>query len=178
MNLFELQREVSDEFPTFRIVGKTTNRFMQVLNVLLLIVTFGQQKTFMTHFITTIGTTMYVPADWILWSDMRRMSILRHERVHMRQARRYTTPLFFFLYLVPFLPVGLAYCRARFEWEAYTESMRADREYNGPAILGNALYKASIVDHFTTGQYGWMWPFRKTVEGWYDAAAKDILASS
>jgi hypothetical protein len=131
----------------------------------------------MTDFITTIGYTVYVPDSWLSGGDEGRIMVLRHERVHMRQRRKYTMPLFTFLYLVPFFPLGLAYFRARFEWEAYTESMQASVDYHGKVILRLAAYKENMVQHFISGQYGWMWPFRKTVEGWYDEAARKILGA-
>ena len=51
-------------------------------------------------------------------SDIARTVLLRHERVHLRQRRRYGFLPFAILYLIPLLPLGLAYFRARFEWEA------------------------------------------------------------
>ena len=31
------------------------------------------------------------------------------------------------------------------------------------------------MSQFTTPAYGWMWPFRETVEGWYDEAVERVL---
>ena len=106
------------------------------------------------------------------------MAVLRHERVHMRQRRKYTMPLFSFLYLFFPLPIGLAYFRAKFEWEAYEETMRAVYEYCGPDFLKREAFKENVISHFTTAQYAWMWPFRSTVEKWYDEAVRKILSNS
>lgn len=171
-----LVNEIRAEFPSFKIINKTDSFFMKVLSVLLLIVTGGKQNMFMSAFVTTIGYTVYVPDGWLSGPDASRVSVLRHERVHMRQRRKYSMPLFTFLYLVPFFPLGLAYFRARFEWEAYAETMQAAVDYHGKVILQLPLFKANIVRHFTTGEYGWMWPFRSTVEKWYDDTAKKISA--
>jgi hypothetical protein len=169
--------EVKKEFPTFSIVYKDESWFMKLLDVLLRVVTFGSMKVFMTSFITTIGYTVYVPMSWGVMMEHDRIEVLRHERIHMRQRRRYSAPLFTFLYLVPFFPLGLAYFRARFEWEAYTESMKAVHEIHGAQALQNPKYKEQIVSYFVTGAYGWMWPFRATIERWYDEAANRILSS-
>lgn len=175
MDLAQLVFETRMEFPGFMIKTKSSSFFMKVVAFLLLIVTFGSQKKFMTTYVTTIGKTVYVPDDWNTWEDPRKIIIIRHERVHMRQARRLTFPVFALLYILLPLPLGLAWFRARFEWEAYTESIRAARDVYGDFVLSDANYRASIVGQFTTGAYGWMWPFKKTVERWYDAAVLKVL---
>ncbi len=167
---------VKTEFPKFTIVPKTESWLMKLIAFLLLVVTFGKQKTFMTGYITTIGTTVYVPDGWNGWAETRKLAVLRHERVHMRQAKKYGLFLFAIAYLLLPLPLGLAYCRARFEWEAYEESMRAASEQHGLRLLDDVRYKASIVNEFVTGAYGWMWPFRGKVEGWYEGSKTKITA--
>ena len=174
MTYVEFVNAVRAEFPSFKIVNKSDSFFMRTLSLLLLVVTFGQQSEFMTAFITTIGYTVYVPDSWMDGADEGRISVLRHERVHMRQRRKYSMPLFTFLYLVPFFPLGLAYFRAKFEWEAYEETMRVAVEYHGKVILKLPIFKENILSHFTTGQYGWMWPFRKTLERWYAASVTKL----
>jgi hypothetical protein len=79
-----------------------------------------------------------------------------------------------FLYLLPFFPLGLAYGRARIEWEAYTETQRATAELLGRDALHSRALRERIVGRFTGPDYGWMWPFRKQVERWYDAAVAQI----
>jgi hypothetical protein len=176
MTLDDFNRTTLQEFPGFKLVYKEESLLMRFLAKLLWIVTFGQQKLFMTHFTTTVGQTIYVPLGWDLKNPLQQLQVLRHERIHMRQAARLTFPLFMFLYLVPFFPLGLAYGRARLEWEAYTESMRAIRDQYGDEALHDARFRQSIVDMFTTGQYGWMWPFPTTVDRWYTETMMLILA--
>ena len=79
-----------------------------------------------------------------------------------------------FLYFVPFLPLGLAYGRARLEWEAYRETLRATAELCGLERAQSKALRAGIVGRFTGGDYGWMWPFRRQVEGWYDLALAEL----
>jgi hypothetical protein len=169
-----LKKQISEEFPSFQILPKDGSWLMKAINVLLIIVTFGQMKTFMKSFITTMGDTVYVPENWSSWPPFSQAAILRHERVHMRQARKYTRPLFSFLYVMAWLPMGLSWWRAKFEKEAYEESLRAYSEY-GSDISNNVVLKKNMVNHFVSAEYGWMWPFKSSIEAWYDAAVKKIL---
>ena len=57
----------------------------------------------------------------------------------------------------------------RFEREAYEESIRSAARMFGRAQVEDAGYRAHVVLQFTSGSYGWMWPFRAAVERWYDA---------
>lgn len=176
MDLTQFMFDTRVEFPRFQILHKSDSGFMKLIARLLLIVTFGQQKTFMTSYVTTIGQKVYVPDGWNRWQDQAKLSVLRHERVHMRQARKYGMLAFSILYLLVPFPLFFAYYRAKFEWEAYEESMRAAAEYNGSRILDDKKYKRSIFEHFTTGAYGWMWPFPAMLEKWYEESKQKILS--
>jgi hypothetical protein len=83
-------------------------------------------------------------------------------------------PLMTFLYLVPFLPLGLAYGRARIEWEAYAETLRATAEIAGPEAARSGELKKRIIGRFTGPDYGWMWPFERQVSRWYDAVLGEL----
>lgn len=169
-----IEQEIAEEFPRFRMVSKEDSPLMRAIDVFLRVLTFNRMSAFMTSYVTTLGTTVYVPNRWTDWSLTARASILRHERVHMRQAQRYGLLLFAFLYLCPFLPVGLAYFRARFEFEAYVETMRAAAEAGTRITSGP--FKDHIIDQFVGPAYGWMWPFRTQVTRWYTEAAIMVLA--
>lgn len=134
-------------------------------------------KTFMTSFTTTIGSTVYVPSGWETeWNDISKITILRHERIHILQKKRYTMVLFSILYLfIPF-PIGLAWFRKKFEQEAYEESMRATAEMRGAIYLGLPEYRDHIIGQFLCANYLWTWPFRKSIEAWYDQTYKKIEA--
>ena len=174
MNLHDLLLELKAEFPKFRLMPKSDSTFMGVVYVLLCIITFGGARgSFMSKFVTTIGSTVYVPDGWGTWPEEEKVTILRHERVHLRQAKRYGHILFSFLYLFFPLPLGLAYFRAKFEKEAYEESMRSDAETYGLTVF-NEKYKAFITSQFTSSMYGWMWPFKSGIDAWYDAAVKRV----
>jgi hypothetical protein len=76
--------------------------------------------------------------------------------------------------LIPFFPVGLAYGRARIEWEAYTETIRATAEIRGLAAARHPDLRHHILKQFTSGAYGWMWPFPRMLNRWYDDALRLI----
>jgi hypothetical protein len=162
------------EFPAFRIVPKHDNLFSHAIDLALKVVTLGAQRRYLTHYHTVIGYTLYVPPGWAQMSDIARVILLRHERVHLQQRRRYGFVLFAFLYLVPFLPLGLAYGRARLEWEAYRETLRATAELQGVASLADGRLQDEIVRRFVGGDYGWMWPFPGRVRAWIDEALAEI----
>jgi hypothetical protein len=166
------------EFPRFRIVDKAGSRFSMLIDAALRLVTLGAQRHYMTRYHTVIGDTLYVCGAWHTMSDVARVILLRHERVHLRQRRRYGMLPFALLYLIPFLPLGLAYGRARLEWEAYTETLRATAELRGLDALADAALRREIVRRFVSGDYGWMWPFSRTIERWFDQAVQEIAKTS
>jgi len=167
--------EMRAEFPHFTLVYKRDSWVCHVLHVALLVVTLGGQRLFLTGYYTVLGDTLYVPDSWDQLGDADRVILLRHERVHLRQRRRYGSLGMTLLYLLPFFPLGLAYGRARIEWEAYTETLRATLELRGEHALRSPALKERIVSQFTSAAYGWMWPFKATVEGWFDEAVERVV---
>jgi hypothetical protein len=161
------------EIPGFRIVRKAESRLHRAIDVALRAVTLGRMRAYLDGYQTTIGRTIYVTADWDALDPLQRYVTLRHEAVHLRQFRKLTLPVMALLYIFVPLPLGLAYCRARLEWAAYAETIRAAAETWGAHVPRGAGYRAHIVDQFVGPSYGWMWPFRRTVERWYDR----VLAS-
>jgi hypothetical protein len=170
----QLIREITEEFPRFRIIKKDQNRFSRLIDIALRLVTLGGQNQYLTHYHTVIGNTLYVPLSWESASDVDRAILLRHERVHLRQRRRLGMVLMTFVYLVPFFPLGLAYGRARLEWEAYTETLRATAELCGLQAVRSSSLRDKIVERFTGSAYGWMWPFKSQVNRWYDRVISEL----
>lgn len=155
--------EIEEEFPKFNLVNKENSFLCKIINRFLILITFGKNTNFMTHYVTTIGNTVYVPKDWWFdWDEYRKISILRHERVHLRQQRRYTRPIFSLLYLFFPLPTVFAWFRLQFELEAYTETCMCMYEYGlNPLKKENRDW---IVDQLTGSSYFWTFPFRNYVE--------------
>jgi hypothetical protein len=165
--------EIRSEFPDFRIVKKPDSALQRAIHTALVVITLGAQRRYLDGYQTTIGQTVYVTSDWDACPALDRYVTMRHERIHLRQFARYGLVLMSFLYLfVPF-PVGIAWFRARLEWEAYAESIRAQVEVHGRGAAAEPRFRERIVSQFTSGAYGWMWPFRRAVESWYD----DVLRS-
>jgi hypothetical protein len=169
-----LIRDMAREFSGFRIVAKRASALSRLIDVALKLVTFGGQREYMTRYHTVLGNTLYTPECWETTPDLERLITLRHERVHLRQRRRLTFPVMAFVYMIPLFPVGLAYGRARLEWEAYEETLAATFELKGPEALREPSLREHIVRRFTGADYGWMWPFRSVVERWYDEAVQKI----
>jgi hypothetical protein len=94
----------------------------------------------------------------------------------MRQFRRFTLLGMAILYLLVPLPMGLSYFHARFEKEAYAESMRAASEIYGGDHIETARYRDRILEQFYGPSYGWMWPFKGHLNRWYDSIVEEIRA--
>ena len=152
-----------------RVVRKTTFRHQRLADLGLRLVTFNGQNKYLTHYVTTLGHTIYVPDDFDEWPAAHRYQILRHELVHVLQFERYGWIGMILVYGVLPLPMGLAYGRARLEWEAYAETLRAVAEMQGLAAARAPELREMIVLRFTGPDYGWMWPFPTMVRGWIAA---------
>ncbi len=174
IDLDKLIAEIKSEFPNFTVIPKADSLLMKWINLFMLLISFGKNQ-FMDDYITTIGTTVYSNNGWDGMKLETRATVLRHERIHMRQQKRYTWPLFAFLYLFPFFPVCFAYFRARMELEAYAETVRADLDYYGTNVIWSDKYKSWLVSQFTGPGYCWMFIFPKTVEKWINAAIDDAV---
>ena len=169
--------EIRQEFPAFRIVAKRDDRLSHLIHWALVLVTFGGQRSYLSHYHTVLGFTLYTPETWESTSDLDRVIVLRHERVHLRQRRRYGFLLMAFLYLIPFFPIGLAYGRARLEWEAYAETLRATADLKGLAAAEDESLRKALIARFTGSAYGWMWPFPAAVSRWYDEVIAELAPS-
>ena len=140
--------------------------------------TLGGQRTYLTHYVTTLGHTIYVPDDFDGWHPDHAWQVLRHELVHVDQFERLGWIGMIVVYGLFPLPAGLAWGRARLEWEAYRETLRAVAELEGlDAARASALHE-HIKARFTGPDYGWMWPFPRAVQRWIDEALIDIEAEA
>lgn len=169
-----LLEDLRREFPGLRIVDKAEDGFSRLIDRALRVVTLGGQSAYMTRYVTTMGRTIYLPSGWSLRSPESRYITLRHEAVHLRQFRRMGRVGMSVAYLLPVLPLGLAYGRARLEWEAYAETIRATAEVHGLDAAARPELHAYIRRQFTGPAYGWMWPFDGIIQGWIDRALRDL----
>ncbi len=102
---------------------------------------------------TTIGPrTIWAPVGTDLSSIEAYATVIRHELVHARQARRW--PVFWQLsYLLLPLPFGLAWCRWASERQAYLVQLRA-----GTMTIDEVV--TTLWDN-----YGWCYP-RSWMRAW------------
>jgi hypothetical protein len=168
--------EIREEFPSFELRYKKDSGLQRAIHVALAIVTFGGQRIYLTGYYTAMFGKLWVPESWDRMPDLDRYVLLCHERVHLRQRRRMGDVGMTFVYLIPFFPLFLAYGRARIEWEAYAETLRATAEVYG--LPAAERLREHIVGRFVGGEYGWMWPFPRTIHRWFDEAMATLRASS
>lgn len=166
--------EIAKEFPTFVIRYKSKSRLMKTAGFLLHMLSGGKADSFMSNFVTTLGTTVYVPNAWMGMTPEKRVVLLRHERVHMRQQKRLGMARFLFMYLLWPVPIWFAKKRRDFEREAYTESIKADHYFYGFIYVDTAEYKEFIVTDFSGPCYMWMWGPRKDNERWFDDTLRQL----
>jgi hypothetical protein len=172
----KLVEDLRAEIPGFRIVRKDRSALHRAIHKFLVVVTFGKMTSYLDSYQTTIGKTVYVTADWDQTDPDSRYCTLRHEAIHLRQFRRFTVPGMALLYVFLPLPLGLAWFRAYFEKEAYAESIRAATEVYGRHYPRGTHYRERIIEQFVGPSYGWMWPFRKSMERWYDRVLATVDA--
>jgi len=176
MNLFprseELIESIAREFPSFAIRKKSSSSLQRSIDIALRVVTFGQMRTYLSHYHTVLFGTLWVPDAWERMADLDRYVLLRHERIHLRQRARMGDFVMGVVYLFPFFPIGLAYGRARIEWEAYIETIRATAEVYGMDRARSL--REPILSRFIGPDYGWMWPFPRTLNTWFDRALATV----
>ena len=165
-----LEQHIKKEFPKFEIIDKRESKLMKLLSKVLFF-----NKTFMTSYITVIGSKVYVPKmPWKKTNPFSAISVLSHEWVHMKYGKQLgfmfkllylfpqiLTPLFllgfwnpwFFLFALCILPFP-ALWRAKFELRGYAISM---------AVSWWLLDRRPDFDfyakQFTGPAYYWMYPF-------------------
>jgi len=166
--------DVQREFPAFAVLPKRGRALQHAIALALAVVTFGGQRHYLTRYHTVLFGKLYVPEAWRRMSDDERYILLRHERVHLRQRRRMGDVAMAFVYLVPLLPLFLAWGRARIEWEAYVETIRATAEVHG--LEAARALEQEIVRRYVGPDYGWMWPFPRTIRGWFREVIAELEA--
>lgn len=156
------------EFPSFRLRDKRDSRLQRAIGALLRAVTLGGMTTYVSGYHTVMGGTLWVSEGWSQMGDLERYVLLRHERIHLVQARRWGVVPMGVAYLLFPLPLGFAYARARIEWEAYLETLHALVEVRG--LEAARSQKDWLRARFVGPDYGWMFPFAARFDRWFDDA--------
>ena len=146
-----------------QLLPKAESRLNRAIDKILRVLTLGGQSRYMTDVVTTLGKRIYLPESWESIDPDERYCILRHERVHVAQFRRYTWPGMIFLYILCPLPFAFAPGRAWLEWQGYRETLTATWEVFGPERASAASFEDDIVRRFTGPDYGWMWMRGRTI---------------
>jgi hypothetical protein len=167
-----LLEEIRGEFPEFEIRPKRGSDLQRAISVALAAITLGGQRHYLTRYHTVLFGKLYVPDTWAGMHDDARYVLLRHERVHLRQRRRMGDLAMAFVYLVPFFPLFLAWGRARIEWEAYAETIRATAEVHG--LDAARALREEIVARYVGPDYGWMWPFPGVIRRWFGEVLEEV----
>lgn len=195
MSFQQLIEAAQKYFPDLQVKYKDQSWFMKLLGTLLFF-----NKAFMVSYTTTIGSTIYFPNEPFV--NVRPVSsavVLLHELVHVKDAKKFSKPLFGFLYLSPqiitllciplfliswklALPLLLlcaspvpSYFRMYFERRAYCISLYAvnalGKKLNFDPALDNQ--KKFILTQFKGPFYYFMWPF-SSLDKYFDNVVDKI----
>lgn len=157
--------------PSGAIVLVKSGWFWTALHYIVMAITFGGNRRFLTGYWTTLGRYIAAPVGTDITHPAHE-PVLAHEEIHVGQFRKFGLGLpelgiipMGIAYLFLPLPIGLAWCRWAFERVAYAEGIRA------AVKLGRSRERLidSAVRQMTTGAYGWTWPFSGAVRRWFEA---------
>lgn len=110
---------------------------------------------FMGRAWTTLGRTIYAPTTVDLSQGLKAYeAIVRHELVHVEQWKRWWL-LMWVGYLLPLLPLPIAYFRWRIERRAYLVNIRAGRSVDD--VVNDLWWR-----------YAFCWP-RSWMRSWFNA---------
>jgi hypothetical protein len=150
------------EFPKLRIYHEKSWWLNIIFNAPLL------KKLRWFNYTQTIGSNIWLSNNWDSYSPSSQMCILRHERQHLLQFKKYGLLGMVFLYLFVFFPIGLAYFRAKFEREGCFETIRARIQYYGDMSEVKEGCRQSYLNALVRASYLWAWPFKKKVLAWFE----------
>lgn len=166
----------------FDIKFKNNSLFMKILGFIMFF-----NRDFMTHYITTIGNTIYFPNQEMLKdNELNNCAVLAHELRHIQQNKKYGLlyslgylfpqilivfsllaffNLWFLLFLVCALPIPAIF-RMIFEREGYKTTIFIFYLYlaqkNTDVARVNSIINNNINfanEQFTSSAYYYMWPF-------------------
>lgn len=127
--------------------------------------------SFLTDISTTVGSTIYVCANWNQLSAKDAKLSLEHETTHVLQFSKYIFPIMSFLYLFFPLPVGLAYFRYRMEREAYFNELVLAREMCLQELGDWSKERERLINWVVSvlgsGMYLWPWP-KSWIRKWFE----------
>lgn len=194
MSFQDLTQAAQKHFPDLQIKYKDQSWLMKTLGKLLFF-----NKSFMTSYTTTVGSTVYFPNEsFIKVRPISASVVLLHELVHVKDGMKLTKPLFGFLYLSPqiltllCIPLFLitwklavplmllfaspvpSFFRMLFERRAYMTSLYAMEALGKKLKFDPKLdsQKEFFLKQFKGGTYYYMWIFNDIDKKFEDAVIK------
>ncbi len=158
--LATLLREIEEEFPDAVLIPKAESATQKCIHYFLCGISLGKMRSYLENYHTTLGKKIYLSGKWPRLSPCDQYVVLRHERIHLRQFRRYTFGLMALIYLTP-------WGRTALEKEAYAETIRAAAEVHGIHFVKSVEFREHLIRQFTGPSYLWMCPFPGRVTKWY-----------
>lgn len=157
--------------------------FWSALNFIIVVLTFGGNRRFLTDYCTTIGPWIGVPATWRIVggkpTEQYQYAAVIHELHHVEQFALlgFGSPIVGILpgalmYVLPF-PFLVAWGRYVLERAAYLAEYRAlleDARQTGGDV--NSLLATLIqdgVDELSGGRYAWTWIFKSQIRRYFQA---------
>ena len=177
MTAFEKVSELGKEKFGLQVKFKDESLFMKILGLILFF-----NPRFMTHYTTTIGSTVYFAnRKWLEENQDSAAHVLAHELVHIGDAEEAGSLIFSYGYLFPqsFAVLSLFSIISSPWWLLsllfllpLPAPMRTYFEFRGYAMTDATYYKSSgqftdiewMSGQFTSGSYFFMWPFKGDVQ--------------
>ena len=144
----------------YKIVYKGDSKFMKFLNFFVRIF----NKTFMTGYVTTIGSTIYTPYSNKYVSH----STMIHELQHLKDSKDY--PVLYELSYLLCLPT-LFTMRSFWEKRAHRWSIGYRMAYFTKSLDG---YRDFIIRRYTGSDYLWMHWSKKRMGEWFDKTKQSV----
>lgn len=146
---------IKQEFPKLQIIPKEESKIMKFIFAITLMRFWN--PSFMKRYITVMFGSIYMPKAFIGTPIM--VDVLRHELVHLRDAKKY--PILFELSYVLFPLPTIFTMRSYWEFRGYCESIKAINDRYGYVTENTINF---FVAQFTGPSYLWMCPFPKYVK--------------
>lgn len=191
MDFEQILANIQKIYPDVNVKFKNQSTFMQILGKILFF-----NSSFMTEFVTTIGTTIYYPSqDWVNNNPYTASILLLHELTHIYDQKKDNSMVFSILYMLPqllfilFIPLLFiirwefalipllllapipAYFRMYYERRAYTISMYATYKLNCIQSL-----PSEYVQFLTGSEYYFAWPFASGLTTYFTNVQNQIVA--
>jgi len=179
-----------------KVRSKNDSKLLKILRPILELF----NKSFWNGYVTTIGNTIWAPPIWEKEGTKRQLDVICHEVMHVLQSKKFTSPVFRFLYLFPqslsvlallsFLAIPFSvswlFCllfllflaplpapfRYMFELEAYRVRLIFYEYVWKASLAAKQEAKNQIINNLSKADYYYTWPFPKTIQKHLDRKEK------